>query len=316
MNKHRFSFPGIFKAMEQTFSDKPLSLDPKNDIVFKAIFTHGKKGRIALLGFLNAVFNFPEGKKIDTIHYLQTNANIMFRSQKKPVMDIKVSTEDGRLINIEMQVENKDNYFHRTQHYLSCMLHDQPISGESYAMLKPCISINILDYKLETGLSKFHTCYRYYETTELTPMPHSLNEIHFIELPKLLDYTKGVLPANTLERWAFYFKDLPQAKYPEILDQILKDEKEIRMAEEARIKLSLMEKFLYTYRSYQRAKWDEKAYIAYARNQGKAEGKAEGVIEGIQQKQLEIAQNMKIEGVAAEIIARATGMTEEEIAKL
>jgi len=37
----------------------------------------------------------------------------MFHGQKKPVMDIIVRTEDERMINIEMQVENKDNYFYR-----------------------------------------------------------------------------------------------------------------------------------------------------------------------------------------------------------
>ena len=49
------------------------------------------------------------------------------------------------------------------------------------------------------------------------------------------------MPETTLEKWAFYFKDLPENKYPEILKQILSD---------------------------------EKAYLAYAHDQGKAEGKA------------------------------------------
>ena len=184
---------------------------------------------------------------------------------------------------------------------MSTCLHDQSISGEAYNKLKRCIGINILDYALGTGLSEFHTCYSLHETTNLTPMPFPLTEIHFIELPKLIEYINGVLPANILERWAFYFKDLPKNKYPEILDQILIDEKEIRMAEEARIKVSLMEKFLYSYRDYQRARWDEKAFIDYAHEQGLAEGeakgvakgKAEGIVEGLQQgqlqKQLEIA---------------------------
>lgn len=72
MNKHQFSFLGIFKAFAATFADKPLSFDPKCDIVFKAIFTHDTNGKIALLGFLNAVLDFPTGKKIVTIDSLQT----------------------------------------------------------------------------------------------------------------------------------------------------------------------------------------------------------------------------------------------------
>jgi len=125
---------------------------------------------------------------------------------------------------------------------------------------------------------------------------------------------------SILERWAFYFKDLPDNKYPEILDQILKDEKEIRMAEEARVKVSLMEKFLYSYRSYQRARWDEKSSLDYAHEEGlaegRAEGRAEGKAEGLQQKQLEIARQLQKEGVSTEIIARATGLSADEIGKL
>jgi len=90
------------------------------------------------------------------------------------------------------------------------------------------------------------------------------------------------MPENTLEKWAFYFKVyspcriLPENKYPEIMNQILKDEKDIYMAEVARIKVSLMDKFLYSYRSYQRARWDEKSSLSYAREQALAEGKAIG----------------------------------------
>jgi len=59
MHKQFFSLPGIVKAARTTFSHEPLLLDPKCDIVFKAIFTHGNAGRIALLGLLNAVLSFP-----------------------------------------------------------------------------------------------------------------------------------------------------------------------------------------------------------------------------------------------------------------
>ena len=188
------------------------------------------------------------------------------------------------------------------------MLHDQSIAGESYDKLKPCISINILDFDLGTGLSDFHTCYRMHETTKLAPMPSPLTEIHFIELTKLNRYINGEMPESVLEKWAFYFKDLPENKYPEIMKQILKDEREINMAEEARIKVSLMEKLLYSYRSYQRAKWDEISSRNFAREQGIAEGKAE--------EKIIIARNMKTEGIAADIIERTTSLTAEEIEKL
>ena len=76
----------MVKAVRTTLSREPLLLDPKSDIVFKAIFTHGTNGRIALLGLLNAILAFPSGRKIAKIEYLNTHVYGMFRGQKKPVM--------------------------------------------------------------------------------------------------------------------------------------------------------------------------------------------------------------------------------------
>ena len=186
--RYEIKRPGFLREVRKTV-EEDFQLDPKCDIVFKAIFTQGKEGRIALLGLLNAVLNRPVGEKISKIVYLNTHVYIMFKKQKKPVMDILVSCENDELINIEMQVDNRDNFSKRTQHYLACMLHDQAISGDAYDSLKPCITINILDFTLDTGLSDFHTCYTMHESSRLTALPSSLGEIHFIELPKLIEYT-------------------------------------------------------------------------------------------------------------------------------
>jgi predicted transposase/invertase (TIGR01784 family) len=316
----RFSVPAVFRALELAISKEPIELDPKSDIVFKAIFTHGKEGKTALLGLINAVLDLPAGKKIAKIEYLNTHVHGMFHSQKKPVMDVMVRSEDDKLINIEMQIDDKDNFFHRTQHYLACMIHDQSISGEQYSTLKPCIGINILNYSLETGLTAFHTCYRLHETTSRTEIPFGLTEIHFLELPKLNEYIKGVAPAHALEKWAFYFRDLPKSRYPEIIRGILREEKDIQMAENARIKIGLMEKFMYSYRSYQRARLDERSSRYYLRDkalrEGREEGIAEGKAEGKAEAKSEMIKKLKNEGVSNTIIAHASGLSEEEIEKL
>jgi len=92
------------------------------------------------------------------------------------------------------------------------------------------------------------------------------------------------------------------------MKQILKDEREINMAEEARIKVSLMEKILYSYRGYQRARWDEISRLDYAHEQGLAEG--------MNRRQVEIARQLKAEGITVEIIERTTALSAEEIEKL
>lgn len=302
---------GFLGEVRKTVAED-FQLDPKCDIVFKAIFTQGKQGSIALLGLLNAVLYPSVGKKIVKIVYLNTHVHIIFKKQKKPVMDIMVSCEDDSLINIEMQIDNRDNFSKRTQHYLACMVHDQAISGEAYDRLKPCITINILDFTLNTGLTDFHTCYRMHETSRLTELPSNLTEIHFIELPKLIDYTKGTMPNGTLARWAFYFKDLPQNRHPKILEQIFAEEKEINMAEQARKNITFREKFIYAYRSYQRAKMDETSSRMYLHDKDIKEGIEIGMEKG----KLEVASRLKSQGIDAEVIAKATLLSIEEIAKI
>jgi predicted transposase/invertase (TIGR01784 family) len=50
--------------------------------------------------------------------------------------------------------------------------------------------------------------------------------------------------------------------------------------------------------------------------EGKAEGKAEGKVEGKEQRNIEIARQMKAEGEPIEKIIRFTGLSLEEIGRL
>jgi predicted transposase/invertase (TIGR01784 family) len=50
--------------------------------------------------------------------------------------------------------------------------------------------------------------------------------------------------------------------------------------------------------------------------EGREEGKSEGKIEGMQERNLEIARQMKADGEPVDKIQRYTGLTEEEIAGL
>ena len=55
---------------------------------------------------------------------------------------------------------------------------------------------------------------------------------------------------------------------------------------------------------------------AKGRAEGRAEGLAEGRAEGIKEGVVKTAQNMKREGLAVSLIAKMTGLSEEDINKL
>jgi predicted transposase/invertase (TIGR01784 family) len=60
----------------------------------------------------------------------------------------------------------------------------------------------------------------------------------------------------------------------------------------------------------------EKKGIDIGRAEGMAEGRAEGRAEGETQKAIDIALNLKNEGLDPAVIARTTGLSQEEIERL
>ncbi len=61
---------------------------------------------------------------------------------------------------------------------------------------------------------------------------------------------------------------------------------------------------------------DQKSRMRTARKDGIAEGKAEGLAEGEARGRADTARAMKAEGLPIEVIARCTGLTQDQIAML
>lgn len=61
---------------------------------------------------------------------------------------------------------------------------------------------------------------------------------------------------------------------------------------------------------------DIRNQIAYARDEGRKEGKVEGREEGKEEATLAVANKLKAKGIPPEIIAEATGLTEQQIINL
>ena len=155
-------------------------LSPKVDFVFKRIFGNENNPRI-LISFLNAVI-----KPKDLIQSVQIMNNDIDKESiedKFSRLDIKAKTNKNELINIEIQIKDEHNMIKRSLYYWSKMFEGQLTEGQKYDTLAKTICINILNFKcLKT--KEAHSIYRLKEINtneELT----DLQEIHFIELPKL-----------------------------------------------------------------------------------------------------------------------------------
>ena len=263
-------------------------LDPKVDFVFKNIFGSPKHPRI-LISFLNAILK--PVQKIVSVEIKGTDIEKQFIEDKYSRLDVKATTSNNEIINIEIQLKNENNMIQRSLYYLSKMYEEQLSEGEDYSKLCRTVCINILNFKyLQTD--KFHTGYRLKEiesNEELT----NIIEMHFIEIPKLEDYSGE---KDMLVAWTEFLKN-PESEKVRGLELSVE---EIREAKDELIRMSNNPE--------ERALYDMRAKIL----KDKISELNAAMKEGERNKAIEIARNL-LDILDDEIIANKTGLDIEVI---
>ena len=278
-------------------------LDPKVDFVFKNIFGSPNHPEI-LISFLNATLK-PK-KKIVSVDIKKTDIEKQYIEDKYSRLDVKATTSNDEIINIEIQLKNENNMIKRSLYYLSKMYEEQLNEKEDYSKLARTVCINILNFKyLKTD--NFHTGYRFKEI-ETNDM-----EVHFIEIPKL-QYSSD--EKDMLVAWTEFLKD-PESETVRGLELSIE---EIRQAKDELIRMSndSTQRELYDMRANSlRDKISElNAAERKGIEKGKKEGRKEGIEEGTKEEKIKIARNMKLSGLDTDTIANITNLSPDEIDKL
>ncbi|HHV17319.1 MAG TPA: Rpn family recombination-promoting nuclease/putative transposase [Thermoanaerobacterales bacterium] len=254
-------------------------MDPKIDFAFKQLFAgKGKESKILLVDLLNSIFN-SNNDEITDIIYLNPYTDKEYDDTKQSIMDIKVETQKGEVIDIEMQIQNVDGYRKRSLFYWASMYMDQIHEGESYHELKKCIVINITNFNLITQTGKYHNTFNIKEKTEDIVLLEDL-EIHYLELSKLPD-EENVEELTPLEQWLYFLRDAADEQKQKFIGEIRKKKGEINMAGDVLERISQDRKAREAY--YQRRKWylDKVSSEKYLLSKGREEGKQEGIAETV-----------------------------------
>ena len=263
-------------------------LDHKVDFVFKNIFGSPNHPEI-FISFLNATIK-PK-KKIVSVDIKKTDIEKQYIEDKYSRLDVKATTSNDEIINIEIQLKNENNMVKRSLYYLSKMYEEQLNEKEDYSKLARTVCINILNFKyLKTD--KFHTIYRFKEiesNEELT----DIMEVHFIEIPKLKDSSDE---KDMLVAWTEFLKD-PESERVRGLELSIE---EIRQAKDELIRMSNDKK--------QRELYDMRANSLRDKISELNAAKREGIEE--------VARNMKKNELPIEMISKLTGLRVDEIDKL
>ena len=287
-------------------------LDPKMDFVFKNIFGSEKHPNI-LISFLNATL---KPKDLRTaVEIKNTDLKKGYIEYKFSRLDVKATTSNNEIINIEIQLKNEYNMIKRSLFYWSKLYSEQLNEGEDYSVLKRTICINILNFKyLKTRM--FHSVYRMKEIHTNEELS-DIEEIHFIEIPKLED---GSDEKDMLVAWIEFLKN-PESEKVRSLEMSVD---EIREAKDELIKMSNDDTQRELYEMRAKTLRDKKSALNEAERKGikkgREEGREEGIKEGIEKgeknKAIEIAKSLINLGLDKESIAKSTGLDLCEVEKL
>ena len=128
-------------------------MGPKNNFIFKKLFTYEGKESM-LMDFLSAVLK----EKITNIKFVKSEDELLgdYFNSKTFRLDIKVTLGDGRIIDVEMQKEEKQNIEKRLSRYAGRIISEQMKKGDQYDNLGDVIVICILNYNFN-DLPEYHT---------------------------------------------------------------------------------------------------------------------------------------------------------------
>ena len=279
-------------------------LDPKMDFVFKNIFGSEKHPNI-LISFLNATLKPKD--LITEVEIKNTDLNKGYIEDKFSRLDVKATTSNNEIINIEIQLKNEYNMIKRSLYYWSKLYSEQLNEGEDYSLLKRTICINILNFKyLKTRM--FHSVYRMKEIHTNEELS-DIQEIHFIEIPKLED---GSDEKDMLVAWIEFLKN-PESEKVRSLEMSVD---EIREAKDELIKMSNDDTQRELYEMREKTLRDKISALNEAERKGIKKGREEGRKEGEQNKAIEIAKSLIKLGLDKESIAKSTGLDLCEVEKL
>lgn len=237
--------------------------------------------------------------------------------------NIRVEVDDKQIIDVEMQVDDRKDLKQRGPLYMCKNISTQIDKGNDYTILKPSIAIWILNFNC-FKVNSYHSVARMMfdkEKSKYVDMGYKeeektatdMLEMHFIEMPKFLKKNPGV--EDKLDQWLWLISGKGEK-----IEMAEKKNKNIEEALERVDEVMQDPEVMELYFNMAVSKWDYNSGMQYGkeegRKEGKIEGRIEGRLEGEKTKAIEIAKDMKKDGVAIDKIEKYTGLTKEEIEKL
>ena len=316
-----------------------LQITLTNDYAFKRLLG-SEENKPLLQDFLECILDLTP-QQVLGLEFMDKELTKEEFSDKTGILDVKLKLTDGTVIDIEIQASWNASFVKRTLFYWAKMYTADFKAGESYDKLHRCIAINIIadGFKLNEAI---HSEYLLQEKTAHTVLTDVL-EVHFLDLQaakrakaegnakgnrsQLINWLRFIGATDRKERAMIATKSPVLQMLNEKIDVLTLSPTE-RKLYESRMKLK---SDITTISETQFSAGVERGKLlglaegkslglAEGKSLGLAEGKslglAEGEVRGSRQKALETARNLLVIGLSIENIAKATGLTVQEVETL
>ena len=312
-------------------------LNPKADLTFKKVF--GEHPNL-VKSLLNALlpFDSPE-EEIEDLDYLTPELVPDTPFKKNSIVDVRCRDKRGRQFIVEMQMLWSPAFMQRVLFNASKAYVRQLGGTEKYELLQPVYSLNLVNDIFLPDLAEYYHDYRIVRMEHTDKVIEGLRFI-FVELPKFTPHSYNEKKMQVL--WLRYLTEIDEQTNqvpkdlldnPEIHQAVMQIEESAfsdaqllgydEFWDAVRVESALVSDALKEGLAEGRAKGLAEGLAegrAEGRAEGLAEGRAEGLAEGreegLAEGRLSTARNLKKMGVAPDTIARATGLSLEEIEKL
>lgn len=282
------------------------------DMVFKYLFGR-EESKEQLMAFINAVLKDDGGFLISDLE-IQNPFNLKeFENDKLSILDLKAKDQTGRIFNLEIQTMGYKDYGYRSLFYWSRIYASQMQEGEDYKVLRPVISINLLNFTLIEDNERFHNMFQLREKNDPSILLTDHLLIHFLEMPKFNSESN-----ESLEQWLRYF--LHEGKEDGVVKKLSEDNEQIAETHRNYEKFVSDEQMRMKALAREMGERDHLARMNEAQEEGFKKGHEAGLKEGqaagVEEEKKLFVKNCLKQGLDLETISKLTELDKKEIQEL
>ncbi|MBQ9179912.1 MAG: Rpn family recombination-promoting nuclease/putative transposase [Firmicutes bacterium] len=290
-------------------------LNPKADLTFKLIFNEHPDLAMSLL---NALLPLDADGQIVSVEYLMPEMVPDNPAKKNSIVDVRCKDQQGRQFIVEMQMHWSESFRRRVILNAAKAVVREAEKAQNYTLLQPVYSLNLVNEGLSLGDAAPDEFYHDYAIVNVEHSDRIIEGLRFVFIDLKKFKPKTIAEKKMAVLWLRFLTEIDESTQ-EIPADLLENA-------ETRKALEIVEKSAYTdsqllaYDDFWMSVVDEQVIVADAQRKGMAQGRAEGMAqgraEGMAQGKADVARNLKNMGLCVADIAKATGLTAEEIEKL